>query len=210
MRHIALALAILLVGLAPAAAQITTTGPSSGAVTPADMQERLEQQSEELKSRGQTGDRVALVDFAWPQNPEEYRANAKYIVVLIVAVSKNGNELPLKQVYVRANGRTVTLEKIASERSMIPTDSIVASIVGRYREDSFYLAPASAMMSKGQLLVDFAVNRSGFRLYELPGTPPDFVRADRNANPPRGTKPDRKALRAMIEREYPGFRLPDL
>jgi hypothetical protein len=66
------------------------------------------------------------------------------------------------------------------------------------------------MMRKGDLLLDFAVNRNGFRVFELPGTPPDFVRADRNPNPARGAKPDAKALRAMIEREYPGFKLPEL
>jgi hypothetical protein len=66
------------------------------------------------------------------------------------------------------------------------------------------------MTRKGDLLIDFAVNRNGFRVYELPATPPDFVRADRNPNPARGVKPDPKALRDLIEREYSGFKLPDL
>jgi len=206
MRRVAAAVALLLFGLASAAAQVTTKGPlSDNAVTPAEMGRRLEEQALQVKAMGQHADRIALVDFAWPTTPEEYRANAKSVIVLIVVVSSNEKEIPLKQAYVRANGRTVPLQRIASKRSTIPEDAAVASTVGRFREDSFYLAPASAMMRKGDLLVDFAINRSGFRLYELPGTPPDFVRADRNPSPPPGAKPDATTLRAAIEREYPGF-----
>ena len=83
------------------------------------------------------------------------------------------------------------------------------SAIGAHREDSFYLAPAGLMKGEGKVVADFAINRSGFQLYELPGTPPDFVEADRRAMPAKGKKPDPKALKAMIEREYTGFKLPD-
>jgi hypothetical protein len=114
----------------------------------------------------------------------------------------------VKQVYVRAGGRNVALLKVASIRRTVLESSLAASVVGRFREDSFYLAPAGAMMRKGDLLIDFAINRVGFRVYELPGTPPAFVRSDRNPDPAPGARPDMKAARAMIEREYPGFELP--
>ena len=213
MRNATVILTALLASAAfgtPAGAQmVTQSPPSQHAVTPADMDKRLEDQAARIKAIAPRADRIALVDFAWPNSVEEYRANAKFIVVLVVAVSHDEKELPLKQVYVRANGRTVALEKIASERRSVSADAAIASVAGRFREDSFYLAPAGAMMRKGDLLIDFAVNRSGFRVYELPGTPPDFVLADRDPNPARGAKPDAKALRAMIEREYPGFKTPE-
>ena len=209
MRHLVAALAITLICLSSAAAQITTKGPSSDkAVTPAEMERRLEDQAERVKKIAPRADRVALVDFAWPIDAAEYRANSKYIVVLVVAVSHDEKELPVKQVYVRDGSRNVALEKIASERRTIPEGSVIASVVGRFREDSFFLAPASVMMRKGDLLIDFAINRTGFRVYELPGTPPAFVRQDADPNPPRGAKPDAAALRKMVEREYPGFKLP--
>jgi hypothetical protein len=182
-------------------------GASQRVVTPADMDKRLEQQAEATKRIAPKAARVALVDFAWPESEAEYRALGKFIVVLVVAVSQTEQELPLKQLYVAAGGRTVALQKIASERRTLPEGSDVATVLGRYREDAFYVAPAAPMMRKGYLLIDFAINRSGLRVYELPGTPPDFVRKDRNPNPAKGAKPDVKALQAMIEREYPGFRL---
>jgi hypothetical protein len=209
MRRLVLALAVALLGLASAAAQVTTKGPSSDkAITPAEMERRLEDQAERVKKIAPRADRVALVDFAWPIDAAEYRANSKYIIVLVVAVSHDEKELPVKQVYVRADGRDVALEKIASDRRAIPESSPVASVIGRFREDSFFLAPASAMMRKGDLLIDFAINRTGFRVYQLPGTPPAFVLQDRDPDPTRGAKPDTAARRRMIEREYPGFKLP--
>lgn len=209
MRRLILALAVMFLGLASAAAQITTKGPSSdNAVTPAEMNARLEDQAQRVKKIAPRADRIALVDFSWPIDAAEYRAAGKFIAVLVVAVSHDEKELPIKQVYVRTGSRSVALQKVASIRRTVPEDSTVASVVGRFREDSFYLAPAGTMMRKGDLLIDFAINRTGFRVYELPGTPPDFVRADRNPDPAPGAKPDMKAARAMIEREYPGFDLP--
>jgi hypothetical protein len=177
-------------------------------VTPAEMDARLEDQAQRVKKIAPHADRVALVDFSWPIDANEYRATGKFIAVLVVAVSHDEKELPLKQVYVRSGPRTVPLQKVASIRRSVAEDSTVASVIGRYREDSFYLAPAGTMMRKGDLLIDFAINRTGFRVYELPGTPPDFVKRDRNPDPAPGAKPDLKAARAMLAREYPGFDLP--
>lgn len=205
----------LLALAAPAFAQTTSFQkqagePSQHAVTPAEMDKRLDQQAADTKRIAPKAARVALVDFAWPESAAEYRALGKFIVVLVVATSQQEDELPLKQLYVQAGRRTVALQKIASARRTNPEGSEIAAVLGRFREDSFYLAPAGAMMRKGDLLIDFAVNRSGFRVYELPGVPPDFVRADRNPDPAEGARPDPAAVRAMIEREYPGFKLPAL
>lgn len=209
MRSVATILLALLLGVLPAAAQLTTRGPvSDNAVTPAEMDRRLEDQAERVKKIAPSADRVALVDFSWPISEAEYRATGKFVAVLIVAVSRNEQELPIKQVYVRTGGRNVPLHKVASIRRTVPENSLAASVIGRFREDSFYMAPAGAMMRKGELLIDFAINRSGFRVYELPGTPPPFVRSDRNPDPAPDAKPDLKAARAMLEREYPGFDLP--
>ena len=82
-------------------------------------------------------------------------------------------------------------------------------MLGRHREDGFYLAPAGAMMADGLLQADFAVRRIGFNLYELPGTPPDFIRDDRDPVPAKDAKPDMPALKAMLQREYKGFELPE-
>ena len=43
---------------------------------------------------------------------------------------------------------------------------------------------------------------------KLPGTPPEFVKADRNPMPPPDATPYIPALRNLVQREYRGFQLP--
>jgi len=130
--------------------------------------------------------------------------------VLVSAVSQSADELPLKRVYIENASGTIALQKIASIRRDVPQKSQIFAMLGPYREDSFYLAPAGSMMRKGQVMVDFAVRRTGFRLYELPGTPPAFVKADRNPMPAFDAKPNPAALKTLLEREYTGYTLPDM
>lgn len=212
MRLLAAAATALLLLASPVSAQVLGKGPvSQHAVTPETIDQRLQDSAESTRKMSASGAaRTALIDFAWPQDNAEYLALGKYVVVLINAVSQEADELPLKRVYVESNGREITLEKIGSIRREVPKASPVYAMLGRYREDAFYLAPAGVMMRKGTVMVDFAVRRSGFRLYELPGTPPAFVKADRKPMPAAEAKPDAAALKAIIEREYTGFSLPPM
>ena len=61
------------------------------------------------------------------------------------------------------------------------------------------------------LIVDWWIEplayHTGFNLYKLPGTPPDFVKADSNPMPAPDAKPDTSALKALLQREYSGFEL---
>lgn len=212
MRFLVLSAAAFLF-IAPAAqSQTFTKNPAStGAVTPDDISKRLEQTAESVKKMNPSGaPRAAQFDFAWAESEEEYKALGKYVVVLVSAVSRDEKELPLKRVYIRDRwNKEILLEKISSERRDVPKDSLAYSMLGTHREDSFYLAPAGLMKGEGEVVADFAANRTGFRLYSLPGTPPDFVEADRHATPAKNAKPDPKALKAILEREYSGFKLPD-
>lgn len=210
MRIPVLYLAILLLA-PPAYGQVVTKNPvSNGAVTPETIGKRLNETAERTRKAAPNGAaRGAVIDFAWPQDAKEYRALAKYVIVLISAVSQDARELPLRRVYVRPKrGRDIALEKIGSERRGVPKNSVLYDVLGPYREDGFYLAPAGTMMKEGTLMADFAARRKEFRLYVLPGDPPDFVEADRHPMPAPGAKPDPKALKAMLEREYTGFQLP--
>jgi hypothetical protein len=175
------------------------------------MAKRLDESAQKIKKSNASGaDRAAQIDFAWAQDEAEYLALGKYVIVLVSVVSKSEKEPPLKRVYIRDKWRHETpLEQPSSERREVPKDSLTHSVFGAYHEDSFYLAPAQLMKGEGDVVADFAANRSGFRLYSLPAEPPDFVEADRRGMPKQGAKPDPKALKAMLEREYSGFKLPD-
>jgi hypothetical protein len=64
------------------------------------------------------------------------------------------------------------------------------------------------MMSDGYLQADFAIRRNNFNLYKLPGTAPDFIKADKDPMPARAATPNMPALKALLTREYQGFELP--
>jgi hypothetical protein len=58
-------------------------------------------------------------------------------------------------------------------------------------------------LSESLLLCDFAKNRTGFRINQVPLEPPGFIRSDRNRA--AGAKPSEDWLKSFIKREFPGF-----
>jgi hypothetical protein len=193
-----------------AAAQTLTKRPmSQNPVLPADITERLEKSAiRTAKAAPQGAARGSSVDFCWASSPEEYRELAKHVLVLVSVVTQDKAELPLRRIYVSIDGRETELIRLSSQLSGVHKGSTTFSILGPYREDGFYLAPAGTMMADGYLQADFAVRRNGFNLYKLPGTPPDFIKADSNPTPAPDAKPDMPTLKAMLQREYKGFELP--
>jgi hypothetical protein len=191
-------------------AQTLTKRPvSQNPVTSAEMSERLEQSAiRTAKSAPNGAARGSSVDFTWPADAEEYRTLAKHVLVLVSVVTQDSAELPLRRVYVNINGQETELIKLSSQLSGVRQGSVTFSVLGPYREDGFYLAPAGPMMADGYLQADFAVRRNGFNLYRLPGTPPDFIKADSNPMPAKDAKPEPPALKALLQREYKGFELP--
>ncbi|MEH2611527.1 hypothetical protein [Bradyrhizobium sp. AZCC 1693] len=182
---------------------------SQGEVTPAEMTERLEKAAVRTKGQAPKGAaRGSSIDFCWPSNVEEYRDIGKYVLVLVSVVTQDAAELPLRRVYVTVNGEQTELVRLSSERRDVRKGSTTFSILGPFREDGFYVAPAGLMMSDGYLQADFAIRRTNFNLYKLPGTPPDFVKADNDPMPAKDAAPNMPALKALLTREYQGFELP--
>jgi hypothetical protein len=202
---------LLALSLAHAAnAQTLTKRPvAQDPVTSAGMTERLEKSAiQTAKSAPQGAARGSSVDFTWPADAEEYRNLAKHVLVLVSVVTQDAAELPVRRVYVNVNGQETELTKLSSQLSGVRQGSVTFSVLGPYREDGFYLAPAGPMMAEGYLQADFAVRRNGFNLYRLPGAPPDFIKADSDPMPAKDAKPEPAALKALLQREYKGFELP--
>ena len=209
MRRLLIVALALFVATTADAQTLTRRPVSQGAVTPADMTERLEKAAMRTKEQAPKGAaRGSSVDFSWASTPDEYRALAKHVVVLVSVVTQDAAELPLRRVYVNIDGRETELVKLSSQLGGVRKGSKTYSMLGPYREDGFYLAPAGVMMADGYLQADFAVRRNGFNLYKLPGTPPDFIKSDSNPMPAPDARPETPALTAMLRREYRGFELP--
>lgn len=209
MKKILIGLLALLLSQGALAQTLSKRPASQGEVSYADMTERLERSAiNTQKSAPKGAARGSSIDFCWPSSPQEYLALARHTLLLVSVVTQDAAELPLRRVYVTIGGKETELIRLGSQRSAVAKGSVTFSILGPHREDGFYLAPAGLMMSEGYLQADFAVRRTGFNLYKLPGTPPDFVKADSNPMPAPDAKPDTPAVRALLQREYRGFELP--
>ena len=209
MRRLLIVALALFVATTADAQTLTRRPVSQGAVTPADMTERLEKAAMRTKEQAPKGAaRGSSIDFCWPASAEEYQAIGKYVLVLVSVVTQDAAELPLRRVYVTVNGEQTELAKLSSQRRDVKKGSTTHPILGPYREDGFYVAPAGLMMRDGYLQADFAIRRSNFNLYKLPGTPPDFVKADNDPMPARDATPNMPTLKALLTREYQGFELP--
>jgi len=146
-------------------AQTLTQQPvSQNPVSRADMTGRLEESAlETRKSAPQGAARGSSVDFAWASDPAEYRALAKHLLVLVSVVTQDAAELPLRRVYVNIDGRETELVKLSSQLGGVRKGTKTYSVLGPYREDGFYLAPAGIMMVDGyaQARINIAMLRKG-------------------------------------------------
>jgi hypothetical protein len=209
MRRLLMVALALFVSAAADAQTLTQRPVSQGALTPAEMTERLEKAAMRTREQAPKGAaRGSSIDFCWPSSAEEYRTIGKYVLVLVSVVTQDAAELPLRRVHVTVNGKQTELVRLSSQRRDVEKGSTTYSILGPFREDGFYVAPAGLMMSDGYLQADFAVRRNNFNLYKLPGTPPDFVKADNDPMPAKDAAPNMPALKALLTREYQGFDLP--
>jgi hypothetical protein len=209
MRRLLIVALAVFVSAAANAQTLTQRPVSQGAVTPADMTERLEKAAVRTREQAPKGAaRGSSIDFCWPSSVEEYQAIGKYVLVLVSVVTQFAAELPLRRVYVTVNGEQTELVRLSSQRRDVGKGSTTFSILGPFREDGFYVAPAGLMMSDGYLQADFAIRRNNFNLYKLPGTAPDFIKADKDPMPARDATPNMPVLKALLTREYQGFELP--
>jgi hypothetical protein len=166
----------------------------------------LENTAHSLEKNG--GLRGSNMQWHSPASSTEYRALARYIPVLVVVVSQDESELPLKRVYVDANGTQTDLERISSIRSVDPKN-FTSKILGRYRETSYYLLPVALLSSEGRVIADFAVHRTGYQLAVMTDKPIDYVQADSHPMPTPGDTPDKATLHDFVKRHFRDLPLRD-
>jgi hypothetical protein len=166
----------------------------------------LENTAHSLEKSG--GLRGSNMQWHSPDNVTEYRALARYIPILVVVVSQDESELPLRRVYIDANGATTDLTRISSVRSVDPKN-FTSKILGRYRETSYYLLPVALLSSQGRVVADFAVHRTGYQLAVLTDKEIDYVQSDSHPLPFPGDAPDRNTLHDFVQRHFQSIPLRD-
>jgi hypothetical protein len=203
----------------PACAQIPSPaeaakGPHdrdiSGVFSPDRVKSDIEADARKSREGGKPpSDRGRKFYFTLAATPAEFTALNKYTLFLVAVWTQKAEELPVKRMFIRANGQDVPVQKLSSWRSEVDKDSLAATMYGPYREDGFYLVPTGAMLRNGQIIMDMSANRSGWVILELPSKvasakPEKYP----NPDPAPGVKPDLKALQALVQRKFTGFPVP--
>jgi len=212
-----LAAAAIIGALAASLAQAQTTPApdaldgklETGVVTPERVTQQIEEWAKQRQESGGPSARVAHVWIFFAGGPNEFAALGRYSVLLLTVVTHSSEELPLKRVYIRANDQGVPVQKLSSWRGDVDSALITHKIYGPYRETGFYLIPTGMTLREGQLLADFAANRTAMPMLQLPnkGTP-DQVKRFPNLDPTPRAKPELKVLQALLEKWTSGFPIP--
>jgi hypothetical protein len=188
--------------------QPTVMGPAvwkNNSVTPAYMNQRIEKAAIRLAADAPIA-RIIFNNIEYPVDEKEYAALDGNAIVLFSALSRDRNELPLRRVYVMAEGREVELKLIKVRLSELPnSDSAQAKTFGRFRADALYLLPLSLhKANNAALLVDFQKNSSGFTVVSLNVPLPDELNRLMLIKP-AGTGPSESGLDSFIKLAFPGF-----
>jgi hypothetical protein len=165
------------------------------------------QKHQEIIRQGAKIPRAAFFDMALPADPQEFAALDGNAVLVVTALSHDQAELPLKRVYVKADGQTIELKRITHMLSQEAAKSLAAKTFGQYRMDGMYLLPVYLRAQPGELTADFARNRDGFVLSRFGGDEGTKL-GGLPLTPPSGQGPSADILKKFIAREFPGFKLP--
>jgi hypothetical protein len=172
--------------------------------TPARMSQRIEEASIKYQANAPIP-RVILSDIGYPRTEEEYVALGGNAVILVTVLCQDKNELPLARLYVAVDGKETDLKQIQlvlSEQTTNKTASVTT--FGAFRADALYLLPIRFRTSPGDLMADFARNKSGFKVLAF-GTPVSEDVGKVIKKSPNSTAILEGALEAFIKREFPSF-----
>jgi hypothetical protein len=179
----------------------------AGATTPETVNAQIRSSAVAQQALGTAAARIGLYTITWAKDAAELDALAQNAVLMMTVISQTQAELPVKRVYlVTPDGKQTTLRQLNTWRGSIGAKTLAYTQLGKFLQDAFYLIPAAAVRRAGEVQLDFAINRVGFVLVHLPTIAQDLGYEPHDPAP--GAQVDNAALRAMMQREFPGFPLP--
>ena len=181
--------------------------PFNGVLTPQRIATEIEA---DAKKNQDPNDFDTHYFMYFADNASEYAALAHYSLLILTVVTQEAQDLPIKNLYIRASGQRIPLARISRWRVDVDPRLATHKIYGPYREDAFYLFPTGALFRPGQVQADLGAGRTGFPVLEMPPQwVPDYVRRFPRDEPPQGAMPSLRALQNLIRRNTAGFPIPD-
>jgi len=165
---------------------------------------RLDEYAEKYKSNAPIP-RMALFDIGYPHNEEEYNQLDGHAILMITALTQNENELPIKRVYVLAEGKETDLVSLKTVLSKIGNTKIqVATVFGAYSADALYLLPVYFRMRQSEVFAEFSIYLKPLRVARFDGQVGAGVKILPN-KAPTGKGFSKTFLETFLKREYPAF-----
>jgi hypothetical protein len=149
--------------------------------------------------------RMALFDIGYPHNEEEYNQLDGHAILMITALTQNENELPLRRVYVAADGKEtdlVSLKSFLSKNSN--AKSQVAVVFGVNRIDALYLLPVYFRLRQSEIFAEFSNYSKPLKIASFDGQAAAAIKALPN-KAPTGKGFSKTFLETFLKREYPAF-----
>ena len=180
------------------------------AYTPERINSEIEEAAKKLQAASSNPvARGLFFKIAYAENTTEFASLARYSVMLLTAISRDSKELPIRRVFIRANGRDVSLQTAATWISGVEKATSAGNVYGTTREDGYYLIPTGMLVRDGEMLIDFFANANNIPLQKLPNaTAVAATRSLANLDPAPNSRPDPMALRAIIIHKFPYFVIP--
>jgi hypothetical protein len=169
--------------------------------TSASIERRISEAAKRYK--GYVVPRVALIDIAFPKDQQEYEKLNKHAVLLITVITHDGDELPIRRVYIRKEKSEIPLTRVVSWRTQTKPHSAARKVFGPHREDSYYLLPIASYFEEGALLLDLTRNRSEFLILDFPRELlQDFIISDQDRRPRSDVSIPAAAIQEFVTREF--------
>ena len=210
MNSLKLRISVLSIGFTTTSLAVRAQGPvhvesalawSQGPVSNAALDARLAGAAIQYRSYAPVP-RIAFFDIAYPKDSTEAAAMSGQAVMVVTAVVQDSTELPLPRVHVRSAADDRDLVLLGRVASLLPAgQDAVRLTFGRFRFDAVYLLPLAVRATEGDLLVDFATHRQGFRLAHFAGDVPEPVRRLKFAGA-SSQAPAASTVWVMVRREY--------
>src|SRR4029077_14275757 len=107
-------------------------------------------------------------------------------------------------------GKELELVRLSSWRSEIDPARTAHKQLGRYREDGFYLVPASILMRDGAVYAAFPANRTEMPIVQTPtrSAAENAKSYPKDVDPVPNAVPNAQALRSFIAKKFAGFPVP--
>lgn len=180
---------------------IESLGGAKVSTTTNIMTERIKQSARRYEEYAPIP-RIAMIDYAFAKDLEEYEKLNGYGILYISSLNQDYDEYPITSVYFQHEDMSLELLLIGFLKIPVK-DKITKKVFGKNRIDYYYLLPYLLTLIPGQIMIDWNKNRKEFVVLQCPaGRPLDYFTEDTPILPDFDKEIDMISFENFAKREY--------